>query len=96
MATIDEKRSVHAVTAVAQEDILWLLRDIFGTRLTVGDRVDGWDPPRRRVEMRGTETFVIGAQLAGFGNRIEVLDPPDVREHLARIGNELRSVYDPT
>jgi predicted DNA-binding transcriptional regulator YafY len=95
MVTIDEKRSTHTVIAAAQEDILWLLRDIFGTRLTVGERVDGYDPPRRHVEMRGTETFVIGAQLAGFGQRIEVLDPPDVRDHLARIGDELRAVYRP-
>jgi predicted DNA-binding transcriptional regulator YafY len=90
VATLDEQRTPVRVVAVADGDVVWLLRTLFGTRLTLGgDTGDG----RIAVEIRGHEEQSVAGELAGLGARIEVLEPAAVRKRLATIGAELTRRY---
>lgn len=90
VATLDERRAPVRVVARAKADALWLLRTMFGTRLTVGQgQDDGWVP----IEVRGHHVAAVSGELAGLGNQIEVLAPDAVRETLARVGAELVEQY---
>jgi hypothetical protein len=51
-------------------------------------RVDG-----DHAVVAGQSGEMIAAELAGFGNRVEVLGPPRVKAELARIGAELAALY---
>ena len=62
----------------------------FGTRVRIGPPAgDG------RIEMaiRGHSVDSLAGELAGFGAELEIVDPPEVRERLARIGAELAVRY---
>ncbi|MFE0381477.1 WYL domain-containing protein [Streptomyces inhibens] len=50
---------------------------------------DGW----MDIEIDGPSPEVLAAQLAGLGARVEVLDPPEARERLARLAIELATLY---
>ncbi len=90
VATLDEQRTPVRVVVVAERDVIWLLRTLFGTRLTVGDDTgDG----QLEVEIRGHEVDSVASELAGLGARIEVVEPAEVRERLATIGAELTRRY---
>jgi predicted DNA-binding transcriptional regulator YafY len=45
------------------------------------------------IEIRSWSARSLAAELAGFGRWVEVLEPVEVREELARIGDELRERY---
>jgi hypothetical protein len=78
------------VVAHVERDMLGVLRSMFGTRLTIGDdTADG----RVAVEVRGQMVESLGGELAGLAPWIEVVEPPEVRAHLARIGVELVDRY---
>ncbi|MEV0452121.1 hypothetical protein [Streptomyces sp. NPDC050600] len=47
------------------------------------------------MRVDGPTPEVIATQLAGLGARVEVLDPPEARERLARLAVELAAVYGP-
>ncbi|MFC6986436.1 helix-turn-helix transcriptional regulator [Streptomyces cirratus] len=85
---------MFAVTArarVAPEALPRLERLLRG-RVTVGEPFDdGWT----EVRIDGPAHRALAAQLAGFGALIEVLDPPELRRTLARIGAELTALYEP-
>ncbi|MEV5973698.1 WYL domain-containing protein [Streptomyces sp. NPDC051921] len=70
-----------------------LLEGLFGGRIRYGAREpdSGWTP----VEVTGPSPEVVAAQLAGLGARVELLDPPEARSALARIGAELSALYGP-
>jgi predicted DNA-binding transcriptional regulator YafY len=53
------------------------------------DVVDG----RVEIEIRSYSAEMIAHQLAGFGGSVEVIAPPEVRDHLRRIAGELSAVY---
>ena len=44
-------------------------------------------------EIRSWSARNLAGELAGFGRSVEVRDPPEVGEELARIGDELRERY---
>lgn len=50
-----------------------------------------------RVRMRVTASIAlsIAEQLAGWGSAVEVLEPENVKAHLARLGAELVNLYAP-
>ena len=66
------------------------LRGQFGTDVDVGATL-----PDGRVEavVRGASVAVLVWSLAGWGGVIEVVDPPELRTELARIGAELVTAY---
>lgn len=43
--------------------------------------------------VRANLIIALAEQLAGWGRQIEVLEPPELRRELARIGAELASMY---
>ena len=66
--------------------MVWDLRHMFGTRVRIGPTTpDG----RVEVELRGQSPWLLAAEIAGFGSLVEVLDPIEVREQLARLASEL-------
>jgi hypothetical protein len=46
-----------------------------------------------QVELRGHSTWSLAAEIARFGSRLEIVDPPEIREQLANIGAELTAMY---
>jgi len=92
LATLDEQRVPSAATLRADPEVVPGLRAVLGTPMTVGKVVrDG----RVDVELRSYSPQMIAGQLAGFGGRVEVLSPQEVRDHLSRIAGELTEVYGP-
>ena len=88
--SLDEQRAPVRVVARASQDAIWLLRSMFGKRLTVGEPdAAGWHD----VEMRGHHVEAIAGEIAGLGDRVEVLEPPEVRQRLAALGAELAATY---
>jgi len=87
---IDETRAPVRVVAYANPEALGWIRQQFGTRCSIGDaRGDG----RVRLEVRGQLPRSVAAEFAGFGDYVEVTEPPEVRAHLAEIGAELAARY---
>ena len=65
-------------------------RWIFGNRVRIGPAgADG----RVEVELRGHHLESLAGDIAGLGASLEVLDPPELRRHLARVGLELTATY---
>lgn len=89
-AVESDRNGVEARALVAAE-VMKPLRYQFGTRLAVGEsRDDG------RVEITLTETHpvALATQIAGYGNRVELVDPsPEMATELRRITAELSELY---
>jgi predicted DNA-binding transcriptional regulator YafY len=87
---VDELRVPLHARCLADPDAVSLLRMMFGPRLRIGPPApDG----RVEVELRGHHVPALAGQLAGLGARVEVLEPPEVRERLAEVAGELASLY---
>lgn len=94
-ATVEEvERRRSGTTAVLAAERRWLgvLRAQFGRHLeVVGDLEEGPAGPGElcRVRVAASSTLDLARTLAGWGGGIQVLDPPELRAHLLRIGGEL-------
>jgi predicted DNA-binding transcriptional regulator YafY len=89
---VDEKRAPFRARALVDCQLIGVVRANFGTRLQVlGDAPDG----RIEVDVGGQDGWILAAELAGYGNRIEVVSPPPVRARLAELAAELRAMYGP-
>jgi predicted DNA-binding transcriptional regulator YafY len=89
-AEVDQLRAPVRVLAAADVSVVPLLRWVFDTQVRVGPaRPDG----RIDVEVAGPHVEALAGQLAGFGARIEVLEPVELRTELARIADELVATY---
>ncbi len=87
---VEERRSPLRARALVQPTMVWECRHVFGSRVRIGPTIaDG----RVEVELRAGGASTLAAEIAGFGSALEVLDPPEVRVHLARIATELASTY---
>ncbi|MEU9168990.1 YafY family protein [Streptomyces sp. NPDC048420] len=87
---MDERMSSATVYGRADNDVLPLLSQLFGGRLRVTDtQPDG----RVGFTVDGPSTQALTARLAGLGERVEVLGPPEARESLARLGKTLVAAY---
>lgn len=62
---------------------------IEGKQLTLGYVARDRSP----IQVGGCDLRSLTAQVAGFGAAIELLDPPEARIELARIGAELVAAY---
>lgn len=86
VGTIEDKRSRTWAVLLIEERFMWVLRDHFGRHCHVEEAVaDG----RVRVRVGAPEPRDIARLLAGWGAMVDVLEPPEVRAELARIGAEL-------
>jgi predicted DNA-binding transcriptional regulator YafY len=92
MAVVDERRRPASATVWADPDAVPVLRSVFGTRVALTGTTD--DAGNRvELEVREASVYLIAVQLAGFGDRVEVTAPDEVRRELARIGRELTGSY---
>ncbi|MEU4159718.1 WYL domain-containing protein [Actinoplanes sp. NPDC026670] len=93
--TVGEVEGMRArtwATLLIAERFVWVLRDHFGRHCEVVETLpDG----RARVRVGAPEPRDIARTLAGWGAAVEVLDPPEVRAELSRIGAELFHLYQP-
>jgi len=84
--------AAYEVRALARPEGLELLQQVLGTRLRTGPPA-----PDGRVEVVVTgydEPSLVG-QLAGFGDRLEIVDPPSARSAMADVAAELHALYHP-
>lgn len=87
VATVDERRGLRHVGALADPGVLRWLRAHFGSRLTVGASTDDG---RIHVDIGFPETHDDPArELSAYADGLEVLGPADVRARLAEIGRIL-------
>lgn len=88
--SVEELRLPLRVRALADPDVVGLLRMMFGTRVRIGPTERGG---RVEVEVRGHHVPALAGELAGLGSRVEVLEPAEVRDRLAEVAAELQDVY---
>jgi len=87
---VERKRSRTWATVLVEARFVYVLRDQFGRHCVVeGEHADG----RTRVRLGAPTALDIARHLAGWGALIEVLDPPEIRSILGRIGAELVARY---
>lgn len=87
---VDRRRTPLEIQAVCAPDGIGLLRMVLGPRLEVGGSTrDG----RIEVVIRGHNEYALAGELAGLVEWLEVIGPPDVRRHLASIGEALVDRY---
>jgi predicted DNA-binding transcriptional regulator YafY len=90
VATMEERRtSRRAVVRVPAGAHLGLRAQFGPTARVLGELDDG----RLEVEIGARTAGMIAERLAGWGDAVEVVDPPEVREELARIGRQLVQRY---
>ena len=90
-AAVEARRGQVQLRALAEPEVVPLLKIRLGTRLTVGSGTT------LRVEWRsrspGRRWAMLVSELAGFGGRVLVVDPPEARAGLARVAAELGRLY---
>ena len=92
VSTLDERRLPCRATVAVAAEFLQVLRWVMGTRLTVLD--EGAEDGRpARVEVRGHSVDEVAGRLAGFAEHVEVTEPDEVRQCLARLGAALTRSY---
>ncbi len=87
---LEQRRAATAATVLISERLLPILRNQQGRHCVVDGPIDDG---RIRVQVTAPTAWMLAQQLAGWGASIEVLDPPEVRTELARIGTELLERY---
>jgi predicted DNA-binding transcriptional regulator YafY len=88
--TVEQRRTAVRAVALVAPGLITGLRAQLGDDLAVtGTAPDG----RAEIEVAGVTSEVIADELAGYGADIEVVAPPAVRAHLARLGRELIDRY---
>ncbi|WP_039796742.1 helix-turn-helix transcriptional regulator [Nocardia araoensis] len=87
---MERRRATIQATVLISDRLLPILRDQQGRNCLVDGPV-----PDGRVQVRVTAptAWMLAQQLAGWGASIEVIDPPEVRAELARLGSELLERY---
>jgi predicted DNA-binding transcriptional regulator YafY len=87
---IEQRRTPVKARALAIPDVVQFCRWILGNRVRIGAAAaDG----RVEIELRGHHVESLAGEIAGLGGAVEVVDPPELRDRLARIGAELVATY---
>lgn len=87
---LEGHRGSVAATARLPSDLIGVVRTQFGRHFELISN----DGRTGVVRVRANLPVALAEQLAGWGNRIEVLAPSEVRAELARIGSELIALYE--
>jgi predicted DNA-binding transcriptional regulator YafY len=83
-------RTPLLVTLLVEERAVTWVRGTFGRRATIGEpRNDA----RTEATLRSWSADAAASELAAFAEHVEVVDPPEVREALRRIGASLVATY---
>jgi predicted DNA-binding transcriptional regulator YafY len=89
---VEQQRSLLSATVLIETRFVGVLRDQFGRHSELlAPHEDG----RARVRVAAPVPLMIAQHLAGWGDAIEVVEPPSVKAELARIGAELTARYAP-
>ncbi len=87
---VDRLRSPYELELLADPVHVQTLRWMFDRQAAVEEmEADG----RVRVRVRGRDTRILAAQIAGFGAGLEIVAPPLARQHLAEVAAELQRLY---
>jgi predicted DNA-binding transcriptional regulator YafY len=89
---VDQRRAGLHARAVVRPELVPYLRYLLGHRVRIGPADASG---RVEIELRGHSARSLVGELAGFGGGLEILDPPEVRELLARVAAELSELYGP-
>jgi predicted DNA-binding transcriptional regulator YafY len=90
VAEMEQRRSLVQATVLIEDRFVHVLQSHYGRHCEVlGVLNDG----RVRVRVASHMARSIAEQLAGWGEAVEVLEPEEVRNELARIGSELVRSY---
>ena len=89
-AEVDAARVPVRARGTANPEIVGLLRMMFGTNVSIGGTDDRG---RVEIEVAGAHVEALAGELAGLGARVEIVDPPEVRDRLVQIGTELVATY---
>jgi predicted DNA-binding transcriptional regulator YafY len=90
VAELDERRAPLLVKVRVRPHAIEWLRGVAGKRMTLRDETpDGWV----EADLRMYAPQQAAAELAGFGDALEIVEPEDVRTHLARIGEQLVRIH---
>ncbi len=89
-ANVEERRTSVQAIVVVDAATLDGLRAQLGSDVAMLGQLS-----ERRIEVQisGSSPEMIAAQIAGWGQAIEVIGPGEVRRHLAQIGAELVAAY---
>jgi predicted DNA-binding transcriptional regulator YafY len=88
---VEERRAPLRARALVKPPAMWTLQKLLGTRVSIGPPAsDG----RIEVELRGPFVEALAGEIGGLGDAVEVIEPVEVRERLARIGRQLTALYD--
>jgi predicted DNA-binding transcriptional regulator YafY len=91
-ARVDELRAGYRVAVRIETRAVGWMRGQLGTRLTVGEPdPDGWVD----AEIRSYGPEAAAGELLGYGEHVEVVGPPEVRDHLVRYATDLLARYVP-
>ncbi|MDV3222140.1 helix-turn-helix transcriptional regulator [Intrasporangium sp.] len=89
---VEQRRAQTWATVLVEDRFVPIMRDRFGLHCRDDGRgPNGWT----RLRVAAPTPLDLARNLAGWGGLIDVLDPPSVRDHLARIGAELTSRFSP-
>jgi len=89
-AEVDRRRAPLVARVLAQPWVIAWIRTTFGTRCSIGPAEDDG---RIALEIRGRDARTLAAELCGFGDHVEAVEPLEVRQQLAAIGAELITRY---
>lgn len=87
---VEQKRTPARFRALVAADTVNLLRWVLGARVRIGPPTDDG---RVEVELRGHSVEALAYEIAGFGDRLEVIEPPEARAVLAEVGRQLTRAY---
>ena len=90
VAEMEQRRSLVQATLLIEDRFVHVLQSHYGRHCEV---LDALDDGRVRVRVASHMARSIAEQLAGWGKVVEVLEPEEVRNELARIGTELVRSY---
>lgn len=89
LARVDDMRFQVTAHATLHPELLSVLPFALGNRAVIGDTT----PNGVALTLRGHSIRSLAAEISGFGAYLEVHDPPELRDALAAIGQELVDQY---